>query len=129
MSPTEFLINFALAAFAVWRVAHMLVHEDGPRRLIAQLRALVAGTELGRALECVGCMSLWLALPASVWVSRRFSESIPTWLALSGAAFLLERIGGEPLIVERFIPHEGVSNDELLRAENDDPGRDSQNDS
>ena len=127
MSPTEFCINFALAAFAVWRVAHMLAHEDGPKRLIAQLRALAAGSEIGRALDCVGCMSLWLALPASVWVSRRLSEFIPTWLALSGAAFLLERIGGEPLIVERFIQPEGEINDELLRTEIDDPGRDGQN--
>ena len=126
MSSDDFWINFALAALAVWRVAHMLVHEDGPRGLIAQLRALAAGTEIGRALECVGCMSLWLALPASVWVSRRLSEFIPTWLALSGAAFLLERIGGEPLIVERFIQPEGVSNDDLLRTESDDPGRDCQ---
>src|SRR3569833_552596 len=127
MSPTEFSINFALAALAVWRVAHMLVHEDGPKRLIAQLRALAAGTEIGRALDCVGCMSLWLALPASVWVSRRFAEFIPTWLALSGAAFLLERIGSEPLIVERFTQPEGVPNDELLRTENADPGRDGEN--
>ena len=127
MSSTEFLINFVLATLAVWRVAHLLVHEDGPKVLIAQLRALAAGTEIGRALDCVGCMSLWLALPAAVWVSRRFSEFIPTWLALSGAAFLLERIGGAPLIVERFIEPEGVSNDELLRTENGDPGRDGQN--
>jgi hypothetical protein len=127
MSPTEFMINFALAALAVWRVAHILVHEDGPRRLIAQLRALAAGTEIGRALDCVACMSLWLALPASVWVSRRFSEFIPTWLALSGAAFLLERIGGEPLIVERFIQPEGVPDDELLRTEDGDSRRNGQN--
>ena len=40
MSPTEFWINFALAVLAVWRVAHMLVHEDGPKALISQLRAL-----------------------------------------------------------------------------------------
>jgi len=122
MSSTEFLINFVLATLAVWRVAHLLVHEDGPKVLIAQLRALAAGTEIGRALDCVGCMSLWLALPASVWVSRRLSEFVPTWLALSGAAFLLERIGGQPLIVERFTQPEGVSNDELLRTESNDPG-------
>ena len=128
MSSTDFMINFVLAALALWRVAHMLVHEDGPRGLIAQLRTLAAGTEIGRALDCVGCMSLWLALPASVWVSRRLSEFLPTWLALSGAAFLLERIGGEPLIVERLVSTEtfqpeGVSNDELLRTESNDPGR------
>ena len=122
MSSTEFLINFVLATLAVWRVAHLLVHEDGPKGLISQLRVLAAGTEIGRALDCVGCMSLWLALPASVWVSRRLSEFLPTWLALSGAAFLLERIGGQPLIVERFTQPEGVSNDELLRTESNDPG-------
>jgi hypothetical protein len=125
MSATDFWIDFLLAALAIWRVAHLLVHENGPKLLMNQLRALAAGTEAGRALECFGCASLWLALPAAVWVSRRLSEFLPTWLALSGAAFLLERIGGEPLVVERLIQPDGVSNDDLLRAESDNPGHDS----
>jgi hypothetical protein len=126
MSATEFWIDFVLAALAIWRVAHLLVHEDGPRGLIGQLRVIAIGTEFGRALDCLGCTSLWLALPSALWVSRRFAEFFPTWLALSGAAFLLERIGGEPLIVERFIQTEGASNDDLLRTQTGDPGHDDQ---
>jgi hypothetical protein len=124
MASTEFWIDFILAALATWRVAHFLVHEDGPKGLMTQLRALAAGTEVGSALECLGCASLWLALPAAVWVSRRLSEFLPTWLALSGAAFLIERMGGAPLIVERLIQPDGVSNDDLLRTESNAPGHD-----
>jgi len=39
-----------------------------------------------------------------------------------GGVLRTERIGGQPLIVERFIQPEGVSNDELLRTESNDPG-------
>jgi len=121
MTSTDFWIDFVLATLAIWRVSHLLVQEDGPMRLAAWLRAYFAGSEIGRALDCFGCASLWLALPAAAWVSRRLSEFLPTWLALSGAAFLLERLGGAPLIVERLIEPEGVLNDDLLRTETDHP--------
>ena len=39
MSSTDFLINFVLAALAVWRVAHLLVHEDGPKGLRRHVHA------------------------------------------------------------------------------------------
>jgi len=119
MTSADFWIDFVLAALAIWRVSHLLVQEDGPMRLAAWVRAYFAGSEIGRALDCFACASLWVALPAAAWVSRRLSEFLPTWLALSGAAFLLERLGGAPLIVERFIEPEGVSNDDLLRTETD----------
>lgn len=121
MTSTDFWIDFVLATLAVWRVSHLLVQEDGPMRLAAWLRAYFAGSEIGRALDCFACASLWVGLPAAIWVSRRLSEFLPTWLALSGAAFLLERIGGAPLIVERFNDSEGVTSDDLLRTETHHP--------
>jgi hypothetical protein len=121
MTSADFWIDFVLATLAIWRVSHLLVQEDGPMRLAVWVRAYFAGSEVGRALDCFACASLWVALPATAWVSRRLSEFLPTWLALSGAAFLLERLGGEPLVVERFIEPEGVSNDDLLRTETDHP--------
>jgi hypothetical protein len=121
MSSSEFWINFVLATLATWRVSYLLAYEDGPRSIMAHLRAYFAGSEIGRMLDCFGCVSLWVALPAAMWLSRRLPDFCPIWLALSGAAFLLERLGGAPLIVERFIEPEGVANDDLLRTETDNP--------
>ena len=121
MFSSDFWIDFVVATLAVWRVSHLLAQEDGPVGFVTRLRAHFAGTEIGRVLDCFGCASLWVALPPAVWVSRRLSEFFPIWLALSGAAFLLERFSGEPLIVERIVETQGVISDDLLRTETDDP--------
>jgi hypothetical protein len=123
MSSSEFWINFVLATLATWRVSHLLAYEDGPRSLFAHLRAYFAGSEIGRMLDCFGCVSLWVASPAAMWLSRRLPDFCPIWLALSGAAFLLERLGGAPLIVERLVEPEGATNDDLLRTQTDHPAR------
>jgi hypothetical protein len=123
MSSSAFWINFVLATLATWRVSHLLAYEDGPRSLFAHLRAYFAGSEVGRMLDCFGCVSLWVALPAAMWLSRRLPGFCPIWLALSGAAFLLERLGGAPLIVERLVEPEGVANDDLLRTETNSPAQ------
>jgi hypothetical protein len=47
-------------------------------------------------------LSVWIAIPFAVFVSTAPVELLVTWLALSGAAFLLERMGPEAIIVERF---------------------------
>ncbi len=117
----NFWIDFPLAALATWRISHLLVNEDGPWRFVPRIRAWVAGSELGRTLDCFGCASLWVALPAATFVSRNPVEIFPIWFALSGAAFLLERISGEPLVIERIIQTGGVTDDDMLRTETEDP--------
>ncbi len=89
-----------LAALATWRVSHLLVHEDGPWRLAAWVRARTAGSELGQALDCLNCTSLWLAAPVAVWLAPRIALAPLLWLALSGAAVLLERLTQAPLMIE-----------------------------
>jgi hypothetical protein len=115
----NFWIDFPVAALATWRISHLLVNEDGPWRFVPRIRARVAGSELGRVLDCFGCASLWVALPAALFVSRHPLETVATWFALSGAAFLLERFSGEPLIIERITENRGVTDDDLLRTETD----------
>ena len=115
----NFWIDFPVATLATWRISHLLVNEDGPWRFVPRLRAWVAGSELGRVLDCFGCASLWVGLPAAFFVSRRPVEIVAIWFALSGAAFLLERFSGEPLIIERIIENRGVTDDDMLRTETD----------
>jgi hypothetical protein len=101
MDPSQFWIKFALAALATWRLTHLLVSEDGPGNIVARLWALLPGSMTRAFAGCFGCLSLWVAAPFAFFVSEQFLDIVVAWLALSGAAFLLERLSPEPLVVER----------------------------
>jgi Protein of unknown function (DUF1360) len=87
-------IRFGLAALATWRVTHLLANEDGPGDLIVRTRARLGESRAGELMDCFQCLSLWVAAPLSLSAARRPREAVPLWLALSGAACLLERLGG-----------------------------------
>ncbi len=86
---------FVLAVLATWRVTHLLAHEDGPADLIVRFRVLLGDSVAGKLLDCFYCLSLWIAAPAALFVSRRPLDWLLAWLALSGGACLLERATGE----------------------------------
>ena len=102
MDPSEFWIRFFLAALATWRVSHLLASEDGPGAVVARLRARLGDSAFGRLADCFGCLSVWIAIPLSFFVAAGALNLVMTWLALSGAAFLLERMGTEPVVIERL---------------------------
>ena len=83
--------RFALASLATWRVTHLLAEEDGPGDAVVRLRARLGTGQLGRLMDCFYCLSVWVAAPLSLTVTRRRREVPLVWLALSGAACLLER--------------------------------------
>lgn len=83
--------RFALASLAVWRVTHLLAEEDGPADAVFRLRARVGAGRLGGLMDCFYCLSVWVAAPVSFAVARRPREAPLVWLALSGAACLLEQ--------------------------------------
>ena len=84
---------FVVAALAVWRVTHLLVAEDGPGRIFARLRAALSSGFWRALFGCFYCLSIWIALPFAVGFDTYWVERLILWLALSGAACLLERIG------------------------------------
>ena len=88
-------MRFALASLAVWRVTHLLAEEDGPADAVVRVRAGLGSGRLGELMDCFFCLSLWVAAPASLAVTRRGRELPVAWLALSGAACLLERATSE----------------------------------
>ena len=90
MHPQRFLI----ASLATWRVTHLLAQEDGPADVIVHLRTWVGDKPLGELMDCFQCLSVWVSAPLSVLLlrSRRFDPVV--WLALSGAACLLEQATG-----------------------------------
>ncbi|HEX2079910.1 MAG TPA: DUF1360 domain-containing protein [Longimicrobium sp.] len=102
-------MRLALAVLATWRVTHLLGREDGPGEVLARLRARLGWGFWGRLMDCFYCLSVWVAAPLAFFVARRPAELLVAWLALSGAACLLERLGAAPVA---FTP---LSNDEQER--------------
>lgn len=100
MSETSFWIRFALAVLATWRITHLLSSEDGPADLIARFRARLGSGLAGKLMDCFKCLSLWVSLATACFVGGTALEWLMTWLALSGAACLLERIGQEPVLIQ-----------------------------
>ncbi len=100
MTDTCTWFRFILAVLAAWRVTHLLASEDGPADLIVKFRALLGQSLMGKLMDCFNCLSLWIAAPAALFVTRQFIDWLLVWLAVSGAACLLERLGREPVVME-----------------------------
>ena len=81
-----------LGTLAVWRVTHLLNAEDGPWNLLAKLRRLAGSGFWGSLLDCFYCLSLWIAAPFAYFLGVGWLERVLLWLALSGAACLVERL-------------------------------------
>jgi hypothetical protein len=107
--------RFGLAVLATWRVTHLLAAEDGPFDLIAKARARLGHGPVGALFDCFYCLSLWIAAPAALFVSTRPLVWGATWLALSGGACLLERLGDKPVVIEQASQPLLEGNDDVLR--------------
>ena len=93
-------MRFVLAVLATWRITHLLASEDGPWDLVVRLRARLGRSFAGSLMDCFYCLSVWVAAPMAFFVSRNPMELVVTWLALSGAACLLERIDQQPISIQ-----------------------------
>ena len=83
--------RFLLVSLAVWRVTHLLAEEDGPADAVVRLRSRLGDSIAGRAMDCFYCLSLWIAAPFAVLLASDVLTWALSWLALSGAACLLQR--------------------------------------
>ena len=95
MQEGSFAARFVVGALATWRVTHLLVEEDGPGDVVVRLRHRAGDSWVGQAMDCFYCLSIWTAAPVAAAVARRPRERLLTWLALSGAACLLEQATSE----------------------------------
>lgn len=80
-----------LGVLSVWRLTHLLNAEDGPAEVLARLRRLAGSGFWGSLLDCFYCLSLWISAPFAGILGETWTERLFLWLALSGAACLLER--------------------------------------
>src|SRR5215469_14492556 len=120
----EFCTRFVLAILATWRVTHLLAREDGPADIIARFRGRLGDGFFGKLMDCFYCLSFWIAAPMAFYVSRAPLDWLFVWLALSGAACVLERLGREPVIIEPISQlTEGENTDVLRTKAGDAAGR------
>jgi len=112
LSGGEFWIRFAAASLAVWRMTHLIAYEDGPGDVLFKLRTRVGHGFFGKLMDCFYCVSVWVAAVFAPFVTTRLPDVALFWLALSGAACLLER-GTAPAVQ--------VDHSSLTKAESQNP--------
>ncbi len=98
MSGNGAWLRLVLTILATWRVTHLLALEDGPWDIIARVRMRLGDSFFGRLLDCFYCLSLWVSalIVGLMWLWRPLAEWPLWWLACSGGACLLERLGPQP---------------------------------
>jgi hypothetical protein len=98
--PTEFSVEmrFALCSLATWRLTHLTVAEDGPWDFMVRVRAWLGDSAVGQTMDCFYCTSLWLAIPFAFVVGHGIFNCLLSWLAISGAASLLEQATNRELV-------------------------------
>ena len=82
---------FMVSVFAVWRLTHLFGKEDGPFDVIFLIREKAGTGFFAKMLDCFYCLSIWIALPFGIWLGPKWLEKLVMWLAISGAACLLEQ--------------------------------------
>jgi hypothetical protein len=87
-------------------VTHLLAEEDGPADVVVRLRVRAGDGPLGSLMDCFYCLSVWVAAPLSVGVARTRRADPIVWLALSGAACLLEQATRAPALDPRVQPEQ-----------------------
>ena len=95
------LFKFGVAVLACYRLAQLVVLDEGPYKVFERFRA-----ELGRRaaggdafwenmaelLHCPFCMGVWFALPLAVWVGGTLIEVVVIWLAIAGGQAVLQGV-------------------------------------
>jgi len=110
IDESSYGIRLVVGALATWRVTHLLAHEDGPADIIVRIRARLGRSFVGSLMDCFNCLSFWIAAPAALYLSRNLLAWIFNWLALSGAACLMQSLTREGEVIAPTLLHaEGAS--------------------
>ena len=82
---------FIVAGLAIYRISRMLTEEEGPFAVFSTLRGLFPPVNwVGRGMECVMCVSVWVALPIALYLDWAGDWPL-TWLALSAITVIIRK--------------------------------------
>ena len=112
-SELHIVFRFILAALATWRLAFLIVREDGPWEVFSRIRRRFINAFWGELFSCVKCLGMWIAIPFAFFVEGNWVELVVIWLALSGVTALMDEWTRPPF---EWKDDEG---DELLQTERD----------
>ena len=65
--------------------------------MLSRIRGALHYATLKKLASCFYCLSIWVAMPFSLFLKGDVVETLVGWLALSGGAILLERVTRERL--------------------------------
>lgn len=86
---------FILAALAVYRLSRLIADEEGPWSLFPRLRALIPPKHPGQGVECIMCVSVWIALPTTIALVVLGLADVwlwpIVWLSLSAVTVIIRR--------------------------------------
>lgn len=88
------LLELFILSLATWRLSHLLASEDGPFDLLTRLRARFP---LGGLLNCMYCLSIWIA-PLLYVLMQTPAIWLVYMLAGAGGAMLAHRYTGGDFI-------------------------------
>jgi hypothetical protein len=86
------MYQLIVGVLGVWRVTHLLTEEAGPLAIFRRMRRLAGEGFWGQLVGCFYCMSVWVAAAFALVLETGWKERAMLWVALSGAAILLERV-------------------------------------
>jgi hypothetical protein len=86
-----------LATLTAYRLAYMLVNDDGPFDAFAWLRDKIGvdrqETWVQRGFGCPGCISFWLSLGGAITIANSYPTNaigfLTLWFGMAGAALFL----------------------------------------
>lgn len=87
MTATQFVI----AGLAVYAVSYSIARLDGPFDVFSFMRGKVdpnQRTWIGRGINCVLCVSIWVALIVALLLQASTIE----WLGMAGVTFAIDRL-------------------------------------
>lgn len=94
------LEEIVIVGLAAWRLAHLLIGEDGPWSLLARFRHLLGVPERGEVtglfptlFTCPWCLTVWTA--AAMWGLWQVHWAIPGFVAATTVAMIPERWVGD----------------------------------
>lgn len=82
---------FVLATVAAYRVAYLVVRDEGPFSLFARIRGRIDANQrtwIGRGLNCLICVSFWMTLIVALLLQASLLE----WLAMAGAIVMWREV-------------------------------------
>lgn len=88
-----YFMDYLILILATWRIANLIVNEDGPYQMLAEFRH--KAVEHTHLFECLWCFSVWIG--AIMAIAYFF---YPAWTVLVALPFALS---GGAIMVDRWI--------------------------